>query len=80
MEKVSLSANRIEINIINGNNYKYIYDISVPETINFGLANGLPIAKALNFASAAAAIAVTRFGAQASLPSLSEVNEMLKEG
>ncbi len=45
-----------------------------------GLANGLPIAKALNFASAAAAIAVTRFGAQASLPSLSEVNEMLKEG
>jgi len=33
----------IEINIINGDKYKYIYDLSVPETINFGLANGLHV-------------------------------------
>ena len=42
------------------------------------LAEDKPIEEALRFANAAAAISVTRFGAQASIPSRSEVDAFLK--
>jgi ribokinase len=41
------------------------------------LAEGKPIERAIPFANAAAAISVTRFGAQASAPSRAEVEELL---
>jgi ribokinase len=44
-----------------------------------GLAENMPIAKALRFANAAAAISVTRRGAQPSAPSRAEVEVMLQE-
>ncbi|HTQ58092.1 MAG TPA: ribokinase [Bryobacteraceae bacterium] len=43
------------------------------------LAEGQPIAAALRFANAAAAISVTRMGAQASVPTRAEVDQLLKE-
>jgi ribokinase len=53
------------------------------DTFNAGLAvalaEGKPIEEALRFASAAAAISVTRLGAQASAPSRSEVDAFLLE-
>jgi len=42
-----------------------------------GLAEGKPIEEALRFANAAAAVSVTRLGAQASVPSRREVEEFL---
>jgi ribokinase len=42
-----------------------------------GLAEGMPVAKAIPFANAAAAISVTRLGAQASAPSRAEVDAFL---
>ncbi len=52
------------------------------DTFNAGLAvaltEGQPIEQALRFANAAAAISVTRAGAQASLPSRQEVDDFLK--
>lgn len=42
------------------------------------LAEGRPVEKALEFASAAAAISVTRAGAQASIPTRDEVDRFLK--
>jgi ribokinase len=54
------------------------------DVFNAGLAVALaedrPIADALRFANAAAAISVTRMGAQASVPSRSEVNQFLAAG
>jgi ribokinase len=51
------------------------------DTFNAGLAvalaQGKPIQEALRFASAAAAISVTRLGAQASVPTRREVDEFL---
>ena len=41
------------------------------------LAEGLGIADALRFATAAAALSVTRLGAQASIPSRAEIDEFL---
>ncbi len=43
------------------------------------LTEGLPAAEALRFANAAAAISVTRPGAQASIPSRREVDDFLKQ-
>ena len=43
------------------------------------LAAGLPADKALDFASHAAAITVTRMGAMPSLPTITEVQELLRE-
>ena len=43
------------------------------------LAAGLPAGKALDFASYAAAITVTRMGAMPSLPTITEVQELLRE-
>ena len=43
------------------------------------LAAGLPVDKALDFASHAAAITVTRMGAMPSLPTITEVRELLRE-
>ncbi|MGE5648081.1 MAG: ribokinase [Acidobacteriota bacterium] len=43
-----------------------------------GLTEGMPVAEALRFASAAAAISVTRPGAQASVPARREVAEFLR--
>ncbi len=52
------------------------------DTFNAGLAVALaedrPVIEALRFANAAAAISVTRIGAQASLPSRGEVEEFLR--
>jgi ribokinase len=42
------------------------------------LAEGKPVAEALRFANAAAAISVTRLGAQASIPSRGEVDAFLR--
>ena len=42
------------------------------------LAEGQPIEQALSFANAAAAISVTRLGAQASAPTRAEVEALLK--
>lgn len=51
------------------------------DTFNAGLAvalaEGMPIHEALRFASAAAAISVTRLGAQASVPTRQEVDQFL---
>ena len=51
------------------------------DTFNAGLAvaltEGLPVPDALRFANAAAALSVTRMGAQASIPSRAEVEEFL---
>jgi ribokinase len=44
------------------------------------LGEGLPLSEAARFASAAAAISVTRAGAQPSLPYRSEVDQFLREG
>ena len=53
------------------------------DTFNAGLAvalaEGKPIADALRFANAAAAISVTRLGAQSSAPSREEVEEFLRQ-
>lgn len=43
-----------------------------------GLTEGMPVAEALRFASAAAAISVTRPGAQASVPARAEVDTFLR--
>ena len=43
------------------------------------LAEGKPVAEALRFANAAAAISVTRLGAQASIPSRAEVDAFLRK-
>ncbi len=43
-----------------------------------GLLEDLPLESAIKFAHAAAAISVTRFGAQTSIPKRSEVNEFLE--
>ena len=43
------------------------------------LAAGLPAGKALDFASHAAAITVTRMGAMPSLPTITEVQKLLHE-
>jgi len=52
------------------------------DTFNAGLAvalaEGAPIPHALRFANAAAAISVTRLGAQASAPTRSEVDQLMK--
>jgi ribokinase len=52
------------------------------DTFNAGLAialtEGLPMRQALRFANAAAAVSVTRSGAQASAPTRAEADEMLK--
>jgi ribokinase len=52
------------------------------DVFNAGLAVALaedrPIAEALRFANAAAAISVTRMGAQASVPSRAEVDQFLQ--
>lgn len=45
-----------------------------------GLAEGRPLKDALRFASAAAALAVTRFGAQPSIPRRSEIEAFLSRG
>jgi ribokinase len=42
-----------------------------------GLSEGMPVADALRFANAAAAISVTRRGAQPSVPARAEVDAML---
>jgi ribokinase len=44
------------------------------------LADGKPIDEAINFANCAAAISVTRVGAQASIPTRQEVDAMLRSG
>jgi ribokinase len=44
------------------------------------LAEDMPVAQALRFASAAAAISVTRAGAQASIPTRAEVDAFLETG
>ena len=44
------------------------------------LAEGRPVAEALRFANAAAAISVTRVGAQTSVPSRAEVDAFLANG
>jgi ribokinase len=44
------------------------------------LAEDRPIAEALRFANAAAAISVMRPGAQASVPSRAEVDQFVAEG
>jgi ribokinase len=41
------------------------------------LAEGMPLAEAGSFASAAAALATTKFGAQAGLPTRAEVDNLL---
>ena len=52
------------------------------DTFNAGLAialsEGLPLPDALRFANAAAALSVTRMGAQASIPLRTEVDEFLR--
>lgn len=45
-----------------------------------GLAEGLDLASACKFANAAAALSVTRLGAQASAPSRAELSEFIKNG
>ena len=54
------------------------------DTFNAGLAialaEGSPIPHALRFANAAAAVSVTRVGAQASAPARAEVDELLRSG
>ncbi len=54
------------------------------DTFNAGLAvalaEGQPIEEAVRFANAAAAVSVTRLGAQASAPSRSEVDKLLASG
>jgi ribokinase len=44
-----------------------------------GLAEGLPLARAVRFANAAAALSVTRLGAQPSAPTRSEIETFLSE-
>jgi ribokinase len=44
-----------------------------------GLLEQLPLKSAIKFAHAAAAISVTRFGAQTSIPSREEVDAFLAE-
>jgi len=44
-----------------------------------GLGEGLPLNTAVRFASAAAAISVTRVGAQPSLPYRSEVDRLIRD-
>jgi ribokinase len=44
------------------------------------LADGKPMDEAINFANCAAAISVTRLGAQASIPTRQEVDAMLRSG
>jgi ribokinase len=44
-----------------------------------GLAEGMPLAQAVRFANAAAALSVTRLGAQPSAPTRAEIEDFLKE-
>ena len=44
------------------------------------MAEGRPLAEAVRFANAAAAISVTRLGAQPSAPKRAEIEQMLKSG
>ena len=44
-----------------------------------GLADGRPLSEAVRFATAAGAIAVTRAGAQPSIPHLQEVIELIMQ-
>ena len=44
-----------------------------------GLAEGMPLAGAVRFANAAAALSVTRLGAQPSAPTRSEIEAFLTE-
>jgi ribokinase len=58
--------------------------VTAGDTFNGGLgvalAEGMPIGEAVQFAQAAAALSVTRRGAQPSLPSRQEVDQFLSKG
>lgn len=66
----------------------YAYSVDAVDTVGagdayigslaYGLASGRPVAEALEFAAAVAAISVTRHGCQPSLPSVEEVSFFLK--
>jgi len=49
-------------------------------TLAVGLAEGMPLVEAVRFANAAAALSVTRLGAQPSAPKRSEIDSFLKAG
>ncbi|RLG66963.1 ribokinase, partial [archaeon] len=46
----------------------------------YALVNGMDLKDAVRFANAAAAVSCTKYGAQASMPKLSEVRRLLKKG
>lgn len=48
-------------------------------TLAFGLAQGLPLSQAAQFANYVAALSVTRIGAQSSMPTAQEVESFIKE-
>jgi ribokinase len=79
---VFLSDGRIQ-KMISGYKVKAVDTTAAGDTFNGALVAALSIGKsmegAINFANAAAAVSVTREGAQTSIPSMEEVESFLKE-